>query len=414
MFVDYLYNNKVQNIELPDSTTVITPNEVESPKVKEEIQNSLNRPFGKYNFQDFIKDNEKILIIVNDGTRPTPTAQVLEQLESELKRKQVTIIVATGCHRGANESEQKRILGNTYSSFKDCFISHDARDESSLVYLGTSRNGTELKVNKAVLENDAIVIIGSVEPHYFAGYTGGRKAIMPGVAGYKSIEMNHKLALKPNAKALNLETNPVHQDMVDVLSLLKDKPIFSIQTVMDQNHSVYKVFSGDIIESFDAAIDAADEVFTVPVNHKADIVISVAKHPMDIDLYQSQKAIDNAKHVLKKNGILILVAACLDGTGEKSFYNLLSSSTSPKQVLEKIEKTYKLGYHKAGKMAEIMIDSTIFCVSELDEKTWGDIFIRKFDTLEKAYKKAVELKGNKAEVVMLTDGCVTVPKYTGE
>lgn len=410
MLINYVYNKEKKSIELPNNTQIISPNEVIGKNVNEIIFDSLSNPHNSINLKDFLKLHKKILLIVNDGTRPTPTARVLEYIENDLKKNIVTIIVATGCHRGANDSEKHVILGSTYETFKNNFISHDARDESSLIFLGTSRNGTELKVNKAVVENDAILIIGSVEPHYFGGYTGGRKAIMPGISGYQSIEMNHKLALEPNAKALNLDTNPVHQDMIDTLNLLDDKPIFSIQAVMNKNHDIYKISSGNILDSFDAAIEDANSVFTVEVENKTDIVISVAKHPMDLDLYQSQKAIDNAKHVLKEKGIIILVSACLDGTGEKSFYDLLANSSSPTEVLNQIKKNYKLGYHKAGKMAEIMQNSSIYCVSELDKTVWSNIFIDKFDTLDLALAKAFELKGKEATVSFLSDGCVTVPR----
>ncbi|MCH3917586.1 MAG: nickel-dependent lactate racemase [Spirochaetia bacterium] len=410
MKVTYQYNGKDLDIDLPENTQVITPNKVQAADASQEISSALSHPIGCESLESFLKGRERILVIVNDGTRPTPTASVLETIEPLLRGHKVSLLIATGCHRGARDKEIRRILGTTYAAYSGCITSHDSRDESSLVYLGESRNGTVLKVNKAVVENDAILIIGSVEPHYFAGYTGGRKAIMPGVAGYISIQMNHKLALRPEAKALNLDDNPVHQDMVDVLSLLKGKSIFSIQTVMDSEHKVYKVYAGDIIKSFNVAVSAADEVFAVNIAHKADIVISIAKAPMDLDLYQSQKAIDNAKLALKTGGILILVAACLDGTGEKSFYDLLSSSDSPQQVLENIEREYKLGYHKAGKMAEVMKWADIYCVSELDKDIWEKIFITRFSSLEEAVKQARTVKGKDASILVLTDGCVTVPK----
>jgi len=266
-----------------------------------------------------------------------------------------------------------------------------------------------VEINKAAIENDGILIIGSVEPHYFAGYTGGRKAIMPGIASYKSIEMNHHLALSEDARALELEKNPVHQDMVDTLSLLKDSHIFSIQCVMDSDHNIYEVQCGDIIESFDSAIEAADEVFTVNVEKKYDVVISVAKHPMDIDLYQSQKAMDNSKGILKENGILILVAACHEGKGPETFYNLIASSASPVNAINRINHSYKLGYHKAAKMAEMMRHFSVYAVSELSESVLKNIFMSKFDTLEDALNEALRIKGENSDVAIIRDGCVTVP-----
>ena len=403
------YNNKKIDIEIPNSTNIISPKDVKIKNQEEIINKSLENPINSKNLKDFKSNMEKLLIIVNDGTRPTPTSKIMETIYPIIKEKKITIMVATGVHRIANDEEKKKILGNTYLMLKDNLISHEARKDEDLQYIGTSRNGTPLIINKAVLNNDGLIVIGSVEPHYFAGYTGGRKAIMPGVASYKSIEANHKKALDPRAKALNLKDNPVHLDMVDVLSLIKNVPIYSIMSVMDRNHNIYEITSGDIIDSFDAAIESANEVFTQKIKQKSDIVISVASSPMDIDLYQSQKAIDNGKLALKNDGILILISACREGVGEKAFYDLLKSCNSPKEVLENISVNYKLGYHKAGKMAEVMTWASIWVVSELEDILWKNIFITPYNSIQEAIDEAIKIKGENASISLLSDGCITVP-----
>ena len=403
------YNDEVVDVQIPDNSVIISPKDVEKKDQHEIVNVGLNHPFNSEKLDKFIADKEKILIIVNDGTRPTPTAQILETIYPLINKKQIKIMVATGVHRIANDNEIKKILGNTYSYLRDKIVSHEARKDEDLQYIGTSRANTPLVINKEVLLNDALIIIGSVEPHYFAGYTGGRKAIMPGVASYKSIEANHKRALDPRAKALNLKDNPVHLDMVDVLNLLKDKPMFSIMSVMDRDHQIYEITTGNIIDSFDAAIEKANEVFTFEIKEKSDIVVSVASSPMDIDLYQSQKALDNGKLALKENGILILISACKEGVGEKAFYDLLKSSTTPKAVLESIYKNYKLGYHKAGKMAEIMTWADIWVVSELEDQLWENIFIKPFNSIQEAIDEALKIKGSNASLSLLSDGCITVP-----
>ncbi len=404
------YGDRIITIELPDTTEVLEPCEVTSDAEQIVLEKAFQHPYGSVEINDFLHGREKVLIIVNDGTRPTPTGAVMESLLPSIAGKDITVMVATGVHRGATDEEVKRILGPTYAQLRHTVVSHDARKDEDMVFLGTSGNGTELSVNKAVVEADCIIAIGSVEPHYFAGYTGGRKAIMPGVASYHSIEMNHKLALDPRAKALALEGNPVHEDMIDVLKLLGDKPIFAIMTVMNKYHNVYAATTGDITDSFYAAIDKANEVFAIEIRQKADIVVTVAKPPMDINLYQSQKAIDNAKLALKKGGIMILVSSCREGVGEESFYNLLSSSDTPAEVLERIRDEYRLGYHKAGKMAEISQWASLWVVSDLDDALWRNIFIEQFPTVQSAIDTALEIKGSEAKVILMTDGCVTVPR----
>lgn len=403
------YNDRDITLHIPSKSVIISPKNIEKTDQHKVVVDGLKKPYGSVNLEKFVESQKTILIIVNDGTRPTPTAKILETIYPIIKDKIITIMIATGVHRIANENEIKKILGKTYTFFKSNLVSHEACKSEDLVFLGYSRANTPLEINKRVLENDALIVIGSVEPHYFAGYTGGRKAIMPGVASYKSIEANHKRALDPRAKVLNLSDNPVHLDMVDVLNLLEDKPIFSIMSVMDRDHKIYKITSGNINESFYAAIDGANEVFTCEIAEKSDVVVTVASSPMDINLYQAQKAIDNGKLALKKNGILILVAACNEGVGERAFYNLLKSSNTPKQVLQHIRNDYKLGYHKAAKMAEIMTWANIWVISELDNKLWNDIFIKQFSSIQDAIDKAIQIKGEKCSLSLLSDGCITVP-----
>ncbi|SMC37173.1 Nickel-dependent lactate racemase [Desulfocicer vacuolatum DSM 3385] len=372
------------------------------------IKGAMASPHESPDLSQFLGDAKDLLIIVNDATRPTPTKTVLDAIWDDIKDIPVKFIIATGAHRGPSEEEYVQIFGSHYENIKDKIIVHDALKDEEMVFLGTSSNGTEMSVHEAGVNAHKIIIIGSVEPHYFAGYTGGRKSFLPGIASYKTIEQNHKLALGPEACALALEGNPVHEDMVDALKVVK-KEIFAIMTVLDKNHKVYAVTAGDIYASFDAAIERANEVFCAPIEKKADIVVSVVKFPADIDLYQAQKGIDNAKLALKENGILILVAKCRCGIGGKAFADLLGSCDTPQEVLDTIEKGYKLGYHKAAKMAEIGRWAEMWGVTDVPDEELSQLFIRPFDTLQEALDKALEQKGANADVMFLMDGSLTVP-----
>lgn len=372
------------------------------------IRQAVNQPVNQKTFKDFLSDARDVLIIVNDATRPTPTAKVLDVIFEDLKTTPYTFIIATGVHRGPTDEEFDQIFGPYYNIIKDHIVIHDARKKEDMVFLGTSSNGTPMYVNKAGVNAHKIIIISSVEPHYFAGYTGGRKSFLPGIAGYDTIEKNHKLALSPKAKALALEGNPVHEDMIDAIKTVK-QDIFSIMTVLDKHHQVYATCAGHINDSFTAAIDRANEVFSAPLKEKADIVVSVVKFPQDIDLYQAQKGIDNAKLALKENGIIILVAKCRCGIGGKAFADLLGSCDTPGQALDKIEKTYVLGYHKAAKMAEIGLWAQIWAVTDIEPDVLSSLFIRPFSSLQAAIDTALEEKGKKAGILFLMDGGLTVP-----
>lgn len=413
--IEIPYGKGSKKVSIPDKNlqNVVHPNEVKIKPPGEILKDALDNPVGTESFDEFIGRGEDILFIVNDGTRPTPTALILELLSKRMDLKKARYIVATGAHRAPNEEEFNFIFGDLYEELKERIIIHDARKEEEMVHIGTTSNGTEMWVNENAYNAGCLIPIGSVEPHYFGGFTGGRKSFLPGVAGYKTIEQNHKMALKPGAKALKLKGNPVHEDFNEAIKKISEKPMFSIQTVLDGERNLYAATSGDIYKSFDRAIKYAMEVFCVSIDEKADIVISVAPYPMDVDLYQSQKAIDNAKLALKDDGILIMVSSCRMGLGSSVFYDLLSSSDSPEEVIEMIKKKYKLGYHKAGKMAEIAMWAEMWGVSELDDEILENSFIKPFNTVQDAADAALKKKGEDANILIMMDGSITVP-VTGE
>ena len=388
---------------------MIYPNEVEVGDEFETLLQALENPVASDSFDQFLSDAEDILFIVNDATRPTPTAKVLDIISHKISSLNVRFIIATGVHRASTEEELQEIFGNHLEVFRDRITIHDANDASAMVSIGVSKNGTEMQVNRMAMEAQKIVIIGSVEPHYFAGYTGGRKAFLPGIASYKTIEQNHKLALKSSAQALSLKGNPVHEDMEDAIQAIKDKDIFCIMTVLDREDRIYAATAGDITESLKAAVEKSHHVFSVEIKEKADIVVAVAPYPMDVDLYQSQKALDNAKLALNPNGIIILVSKCRDGVGHDTFVKLLASSDDPQGVLDRIRDKYVLGYHKAGKMAEISRWAQIWAVTKIDPQLMRSIFIRPFWTVQEALDTAIREKGRE-KVLFMMAASMTVPR----
>ena len=234
---------------------IVYPNRVKVGDEDQTILDALNKPIASKSFDDFLRDAKDILFIVNDGTRPTPTAKVLDTLFPKIKDRNIRFIMATGVHRGPTEEELGEIFGKHLELFRDRIHIHNAKKDKEMVKVGVSKNGTEMYINRLGVEAHKIVIIGSVEPHYFAGYTGGRKAFLPGIASYKTIEQNHKLALKMAAQAMKLEGNPVHEDMEDAIQTIKDKEVFAIMTVLDRDDRIYAATAGDISESLQAAIE---------------------------------------------------------------------------------------------------------------------------------------------------------------
>lgn len=421
--IELPYLDRLLSLEIADENlmAILEPNETGALMDSSAIlRQALEEASGSQdaNLAGFLAGARSVLVIVNDATRPTPTPAMLDVLVpafagSGIGIEGITILVATGAHRGPTEQEYRQILGQHYDTLRSRCQAHDARNQAALVDLGSTRNGTPLSLNRLLFQSDRIVATGSVEPHYFAGYTGGRKAFLPGVAGFNTIEANHKLALSPLARSLALEGNPVHEDMLDALPLIK-APVFALMTVLDKDQKVAAATAGDLMESFFDAVEMARQIFCVPIPALADVVVSVAKFPMDIDLYQSQKAIDNGAQALKDGGTLILVSSCRDGIGDETYAQLLASAGSPQEALDKISGCYRLGYHKAAKMAAVSARARVKAVTELEDSRLQSMFIQPAASVQAAVDEGLALARKNGiripKILVMADGCVTVPE----
>lgn len=411
MKIDIPYGDGKETIDLPDERIeqVILPNTVESADALEILRRAIENPLNAPGLEEFLRAKENILLVVNDATRPTPTALVMDIIYPYLEGRRFKILIASGDHRAPTDEEYAFIFGKHYSYLKDRIDVHNAKT-SECFSLGKTRFGNELMMNRLIREADAIIPVGSIEPHYFAGYTGGRKSFMPGVASFNCITANHKLAISQAAQAMVIGGNPVAEELDDTEALLKPFPIFAIETVLDGHHRVYAAAAGDLTASFQSLLPKADEVFVVPIRRRAEIVVTIAQAPNDIDLYQSQKALDNGKMALKDGGIIILVSACRSGIGSQGFLDLLASENTCQAVVDKLDREYKLGYHKAGKMAEIGVKASMWAVTPLDRELVTKAHMKPFDSLSEALTEAFRDQGPQAKVTLIMDGSMTIPR----
>jgi nickel-dependent lactate racemase len=405
------YGVKKIELDIPDGFNVefAYPGGKTSEGKDKIIRRSLDNPSGSESFDNWLTKNKNFLFIVNDASRPTPTFEILKELDKRLILAEAKYLMATGAHKRPDEEDLSLIFGAFYDKIKSNIIIHNAKDYEDLANLGTTKRGTEVWINKKVLEAGAIIPIGSVEPHYFAGFTGGRKSFIPGLAGLVTIEQNHKLALEEGVAAAKLVGNPVHTDLLDAFDKIPEKPIFSIQAVVNSEKELFALFSGNVHKSFSEAAEYAKNIFCVTIKEKADIVITVAKPPLDKNLYQAHKAIEHGKLALKYGGILILVASCKEGIGPDNFYKLLLSSADPDKIIKKAEGDYKLGYHKAVRIAELSKKAEVWLISETEDKILPGKFIKTYSSLQEAIKKSISKKGSDARILILMDGGNTVP-----
>jgi nickel-dependent lactate racemase len=405
------YETEKIELNLPEGLDieVVYPKKTTSGGNEVIIGKSLENPSGSKSFEKWIKQNSRFLFIVNDASRPTPTIEILKELDKRVSLEGAKYIIATGAHKRPEERDLKLIFGEFYDRIKSNVIIHNAKDYRSLTNLGKTKKGTEVWINKKVLEAGAIIPIGSVEPHYFAGFTGGRKSFVPGLCGYMTIEQNHKLAMEEGVVSAKLKGNPVHEDLLEAFSKIPNRPVFSIQAIVNSDKGLQSVFSGDIHKSFSEATRYAENFFCVRIKEKADIVITVVKPPLDKNLYQAHKAIEHGKLALKDGGVLILVATCSEGIGPDNFYKLLLSSGDPDKIIKKAKEDYRLGYHKAARIAELSKKAEVWLVPEIEDKIPETPFIRRISSLQEAVTKSISRKGKKAKVLIFMDGGNTVP-----
>lgn len=393
---------------------VYAPEELSEGAEAGTLRRALEKPVAGEPFSDFMGGTGKVLIVVNDGTRTTPTPRILGLIQPQLARSEPDFLVATGNHRAPTQAERRRIFGDFAADYAHCIHAHDAGNDRDMIPLGRTKAGTEIIINRAVVEADRLLVIGSVEPHYFAGFTGGRKSLIPGVAARETITQNHRNALNVDAQALQLGGNPVHEDLIDALRAINLGRIFSIQTVQDRERRIIAASTGGIENSFDALIPAAKQAYSVTIPEKADVVISVAEHPMDLDLYQAQKAIESGKHALKRNGVLILVSQCPMGLGERTFFDLLSTSKEPQAVKERIEAGYVLGYHKAAKIVELATWGEVWALTDLPPDQVRAAHMRPIDDLQGAVEAALAERGDGATLLILREASNLMPLVEGK
>jgi len=391
-------------LEFEEGRPVETVSPADTPPDPESIRHSIANPIDSKDFASFISDKQKILVVVNDHTRSTPTAEVLKYLE--LRGKEVTTVIATGSHRGPDQREFEGIIGGKTPPYGGGVVVHNCKDTTSLRPMGKTSRGTELFLNSLLFEADGIIPVASVEPHYFAGYTGGRKFLLPALAGIDSITNNHCLAAEESSRVLGLEGNPVHEDFMEALEMFgRFDDIFSIQLVLNAKSQISYSCSGHIIQSFKQAVEYAKQIYVPKIQEKADIVISVNKPPLDIDLYQSQKALDNVKLSVKEGGIIILVSNCSEGIGDSNFYRLLTSGNGGVGK----ENSRKFGYHKVVKLSNLLKKASVFAVTSLPESVPKAIGLTPYQDLQKAFADATRIKGNKSRVLVVLDSAITIP-----
>jgi len=392
----------------------IEPKEKQGAKdPKAEVTRALAEPIGSKRLGELLKPGNKIAIVVDDHTRSTPTHLIVPPILEELSMvgipdSDITIVFGTGTHRPPKPEEQKAILGEDVLR-RIRIISHNYRAKD-LVYLGRTKSHlNKVYVDKVFAEADFRILTNSIELHYFAGYGGGRKSVLPAVAGEETIQHNHAMLLHPKAKTGVLEGNPIHEDMVEAAKLAKAD--FIVNAVTNSKNEVVKAVAGDLDQAFYEGVKLVDEMYKVLIERRADIVVvSSGGHPHDIDLYQAQKGVENALDAVKRGGVIIWAAECPDGHGNEVFYEWMTKFKDPKEMEAEIKHRFRLGAHKAYYLARALQRVQIILVSTLpDYYAVGTFRLRTARALNDALRDAFDIVGRDARVWVMPHGNITLP-----
>ena len=327
---------------VPDNATVLLPAPATPlADVASAVRETIGAPIGGPPLARLARAGARVAIVVSDVTRPVPNAALLPPLletlaEGGVAPDDVTIIIGTGLHRPSREDERERILGaDILSRYR--VVDHDARDRASHEFLVRTARGVDVWVNRAYMQADLRILTGFVEPHLFAGYSGGGKAMLPGICGAEAIMANHDATMLSHPRATWCATagNPIFEEMRDVALL--SGPHFTLNVTLDVQKRVTGVFAGELGASHDAAIARAAEQYVRPVKQSFDIVVATNMgYPADLSLYQSVKGMSVAAQACAPGGAVLLAAECREGLGGAEYVQLLLGEASPEALMEQL------------------------------------------------------------------------------
>jgi nickel-dependent lactate racemase len=379
-----------------------------------EVERALREPIGSKRLSEIARAEHKVAVVVDDATRRTPSGAMILPLLAELnaggvKDENVTVVFGCGTHRAVKAEEADRLLGAEVVK-RVRTVSHDCKAQD-LVHVGaTKTHGNKVYLNRAFAEADVKVLLGDVGFHYYAGYGGGRKSVLPAVSGEETIKHNHAMLLHANARTGVLAGNPVHEDMTEAARFARVN--FILNVVTNSKGEIVKAFAGELERAFLEAVKAVDEMYRVTVDRRADIVVaSAGGYPADINLFQAYKAVDNALEAVKRGGVIILVAECPEGHGNQVFYDWMTRFKELKAVEREIKRNFVLGGHKAYYLLKALQNHQIILVSSLPDYYAANVFkLKTVRAVNDALTQALRIVGSNGRVWVMPHGNFTLPE----
>lgn len=371
------------------------------------IRKALAGPIGSLPLSQRVQPGQKVVVVTSDVTRPCPSARLLPPILEELalggiEDEDITVVFGLGAHRAHTPAEQRKLVGEAVYQRVRCVDS----DPADMQPLGHTSRGTPITVFRRVVEADVRVCLGAIEYHYFAGYSGGAKALVPGVCAYETIRHNHAMMTEPGAVAGQLDGNPVREDIEEAGQRIGVD--FILDVILDGSQRIVEAVAGHPLaahrEGCARLAASGQSMVEGPVDL---VVISAGGYPKDINLYQAQKALDNARGIVRPGGIILLVSECSEGLGNPVFEAWMQDPGGPDAIIARIRREFVLGGHKAAAIALTMKQASIYLVSDLPAAFVRSLGFHPFESAEEALRCALDQLGSLARIAVIPDGAST-------
>jgi nickel-dependent lactate racemase len=390
--IDLEYGRTKMPLQFHDSAFRILETAKESPALSDvELGEKLDAPTGSPQLEEIVSPGETVLFVVPDATRRTACGQIINLLVRRLIANgtaphEMSVIFATGIHRPVTEEEKREIL-TPFIAQRLKQLDHNPRDLARIMNVGETPGGISVELNRALTEFDHVVLIGGVTFHYFAGFTGGRKLICPGLASARTVSATHKLAFDCERRTRRdgvgtglLDGNPVHEAFVQAASFAK--PSFAVNAIVDSDGAAIDLYCGDWIESHRAACIAYSESNTLQIDGKRDIVIvSSGGFPYDINVIQAHKALEAASHACIDGGTIVLIAECSEGMGRNDLLEWFETGSS-ERLAERLCEKYQVNGQTAWNFLRKAEMFDVALVSSLSAETTAKLGCRKIEAAD--------------------------------
>ena len=416
MRIEIPYGKGTQQLNVADSRLrgVLTPTHTAHVDADQQslVLEALANPIGSAPLRELAKGKNKVVVITSDHTRPLPSSITLPLYLAEIRKgnpaADITILIATGVHRSPTREEMLAKYGPAIVENEKLLV-HNASDDSSLVLMATLPSGGELWLNKLVAEADLVVSEGFVEPHFFAGFSGGRKSILPGVAGRRTVLYNHNAAFihARESRQGNLEGNPIHRDMAFAAETAK--LAFILNVLLDGDKRIIAAFAGDSVKAHEAACALCMQQTSVPAVPADIVVTSNGGYPLDQNIYQCVKSLTAAEACVREGGVIILSAGLGDGHGGEAFYHWFADRSNADEVMRDIVNVPAGETHMDQWQAQILarVQQKAFCIfvtAEENRHLLEDMHMGWAPDMDAAMKLAGDRIGEEASVTVIPDG----------